>query len=228
MSEPITRREALRAMAGFAVSAAAVGCGDGKHANPVAAPACVLTPSQVQGPFFFDTGLLRRDITEGRPGVALRIQLRLASVSEVSCEPLRGALVEAWHADADGVYSGYDRAQGNLRDASGETFLRGYQVSDDDGVVEFSTIYPGWYPGRAIHIHLIVQPDAARRLTTQLYFPEAVNDEVLARSPYDARGPRDTTNATDLLVGPSLDDLTWEMTRSGSGYVARHAIGLAT
>lgn len=229
MTNQLTRRGTLRAIAGLGVGAAAVRCGGGGGGggSAIETPlSCVLTREQVEGPFFLDTGLLRRDITEGRPGAPLRLELRLASVAGTTCEPLRGALVEAWHTDADGVYSGYDLEDGNLRDAAGETFMRGYQVSDDRGLVVFSTIYPGWYPARTLHIHLMVRLDATRQLTTQIYFPESVNDTVMSQAPYDTRGERRTTNANDGVAGPSLDDLTCEVSRSGDGYVARYSLGV--
>ena len=229
MNSKLTRRGALRAIAGLGIGAAATGCGGGGSGGEgtVETPlSCVLTPEQVEGPFFLDTGLLRRDITEDRVGAPLRLELRLARVDGASCAPLAGALVEAWHADADGVYSGYPASAGNLRDATGETFLRGYQVSDDRGVVEFSTIYPGWYPGRTVHIHLMVRLDATRVLTTQVYFPESDNDAVLSVEPYASRGQRATTNATDFVVGQSLDELICAVSRSGDGYVARYGLGI--
>ncbi len=161
-------------------------------------PSCVLTPEQTSGPFFLDTGLLRRDITEGVPGAALRLILHIVDADD-GCAPIRDAVVEAWHADADGVYSGFTQAQGNPRDASGETFLRGFQVSDENGMVEFLTIYPGWYPGRTVHIHIKVLLDATSLVTSQLYFPDSLTDEIHAQAPYDARGPRTTLNAADVI-----------------------------
>lgn len=225
----LTRRETLRAIGGLGLVVAAAGCGSDDGSGGATEPplSCVLTPEQIQGPYFLDTGLRRRDITEGRPGVPLLLQLRLASVVEGVCLPLRGAAVEAWHADADGVYSGYDVSDGNLRDAAGETFLRGHQVSDESGIVELETIYPGWYPGRAVHIHLMVLVDDAHRLTTQLYFPDSVSDVVQAEQPYAARGPRDTPNTRDLLAGSNLDALTCEIAPDRDGYVARLSLGVA-
>jgi len=224
----LTRRNALRALAGLGLGAAAAGCGGGGEAGAAETPlSCVLTPEQIEGPFFLDTGLLRRDIAEGRAGTPLRLELRLARVDGDACAPLAGALVEAWHADADGVYSGYPESAGNPRDATGETFLRGYQVTDDRGVVEFRTVYPGWYPGRTVHVHLMVRVDATRVLTTQVYFPESDNDAVLSAPPYDARGERDTSNAADFLARGALDALTCAVSRDGDVYVARHGLGVA-
>jgi protocatechuate 3,4-dioxygenase beta subunit len=171
-----------------------------------ASTSCLLTPAQTQGPFFYDTGLERRDIRDGKPGALLELGLRV--VDAESCAPISGALVEVWHADATGVYSAFDVAQGNSGNAAGQTFLRGFQATDASGWVEFVSVYPGWYPGRTPHIHLMVLLAGAREnalLTTQLYFPESVTDAVYATEPYAARGPRSTTNASDGVgVPPAL------------------------
>jgi protocatechuate 3,4-dioxygenase beta subunit len=180
-----------------------------------------LTAEQVEGPFFFDTSLLRQNITEGKPGVALRLRLQL--VAAEGCVPIRDAVVEAWHTDAAGVYSAFDRAQGNIADAAGETFLRGFQVTDASGRVEFHTIYPGWYPGRTIHIHVKTVIDSTHLITTQLYFPDVITDSVLQQPPYNTRGPRDTTNATDAVSrfagGPGPDPLILTLAEANGGYV---------
>ncbi|MGH9115284.1 MAG: hypothetical protein ACRDWW_05580, partial [Acidimicrobiales bacterium] len=130
---------------------------------------------------------------------------RLVDEGEIS---LTGVAVEVWHCDAIGRYSGFPPLDPTIVAAGGsapraeyvpgETFLRGRQVSDGAGMVEFDTIYPGWYPGRTVHVHLIVRTSAAI-LTSQLYFPDPVSDEVLATAPYDGRPGRDTTNDTDAI-----------------------------
>ena len=175
-------------------------------ANPTP-PTCVLTPEQVQGPYFVDTGLERSHITEGRPGAELRVRLTLVDVG--TCAPIAGAAIELWHTDATGAYSGFDIADGNLADNAGLTFLRGYQRTNAQGDVEFTTIYPGWYPGRTTHVHVAVLLNGDRLSTTQVYFDDALTDRVYAEAPYSARGPRDTTNADDWIfrqgtgTGPS-------------------------
>lgn len=176
---------------------------------------CPLTPEQTQGPFFVDTGLMRSDLREGKPGAVLELSLRV--VNGPSCSPVAGALVEVWHADASGVYSGFDVAQGNVQNTLGQTFLRGFQRTSADGRVEFLSIYPGWYPGRTPHVHLTVQVEGRRqRLTTQLYFPDGVTDVVYASEPYAARGARSTTNATDAVGAPA--PLIGEVSERGPGY----------
>jgi protocatechuate 3,4-dioxygenase beta subunit len=158
---------------------------------------CRLAPEQTEGPFYADLGLVRRDITEGMPGHPLRLGVQ---VVDEACAPVPGATVDVWHADAGGDYSAF--ADGSDDDAAeGTTFLRGSQVTDSAGIVEFATVYPGWYPGRAVHIHAKVHLGGGTVLTTQLYFPEDVTDEVQSAAPYDDRGTRDTRNEDDAIAG---------------------------
>lgn len=186
---------------------------------------CVLTPEQTEGPFFIDTGLLRRDITEGKEGTALRLALRV--VEEDGCVPIRDAVVEVWHADADGAYSGFSAAQGNVANTVGQTFLRGFQVTNDAGRVEFETIYPGWYPGRTAHIHFKVLLDATRLVTAQLYFSDSLTDIVYQQPPYSARGTRSTTNASDGIYQQGGSSLLLTVTEDGDGYLGTFLIGVA-
>ncbi|MDD9947067.1 MAG: intradiol ring-cleavage dioxygenase [Myxococcales bacterium] len=191
--------------------------------------ACILTPEQVEGPFFVDTGLERSDITEGRPGVMLHLRLTLVDVD--TCSLIEGAVFELWHADADGSYSGFNRAHGNVSDSAGSTFLRGYQRTDRSGGVEFTTIYPGWYPGRAPHVHLAILAQGDRLVTTQLYFDEAQSDLVYQQEPYAARGAADTSNADDVIsrvggaAGPA--PLLLDASEIDGGYEARFVVGFA-
>jgi protocatechuate 3,4-dioxygenase beta subunit len=185
---------------------------------------CVLTPQQTAGPFFIDVGLARADIREDRQGTALRLALTL--VDAEGCTPIRDAVVNVWHTDAAGAYSGFPGQPGGI-DTTGETFLRGFQLTDADGRVEFTTIYPGWYPGRTVHIHVRIHLDATSLLTTQVYFPESVTDAVHAESPYNSRGTRDTTNATDAIAGNGLDDLLLDIAAEGTGYAASIVLGVA-
>ena len=172
---------------------------------------CRLLPEQTEGPYHRDVHLERRDITEDREGLPLRVALRLLDVATES--PLTGAVVEVWQADHEGRYSGFRpfrarpgqvvTSESVPRDivAESETFLRGSQRTDDRGMCAFDTIYPGWYPSRTVHIHLTVQL-GDRHAVTQLYFPDELTDQVFARPPYAGRPQRDTTNATDsIFVG---------------------------
>jgi len=175
--------------------------------------ACVLTPSQTEGPYFFETGLMRSDIREGKLGTPLELELRVLSAD--GCSPLAGAFVEAWHADAAGNYSGFGKADESGQNAGGQRFLRGFQRTDAEGRVRFQTIYPGWYPGRAPHVHLMVRASEGSLLTTQLYFPDAVNETVYATAPYAARPSRRMTNAED---GADQAALIGKVSVTGVGY----------
>jgi protocatechuate 3,4-dioxygenase beta subunit len=160
---------------------------------------CLLAPEQTEGPFYADVGLERRDITEGLAGQPLRLGIR---VVDEDCAALPGAMVDVWHCDVDGDYSAFSDGAGSTDDAGeGTTFLRGSQVADADGIVEFATNYPGWYQGRTVHIHTKVRINDAEVLTTQLYFPDDVSDEVFTEEPYAGRGERDTRNADDAIAG---------------------------
>jgi protocatechuate 3,4-dioxygenase beta subunit len=176
---------------------------------------CVLTPEQTEGPFYVDDSMVRRDVTEAREGVALELRLSIRDATE--CEPIRDATVEIWHCDAMGAYSGFD-AQG--------TFLRGAQRSDRDGQVSFRTIYPGWYQGRATHIHVKVHVAGDEVHTGQLYFDEAVTRTVYGRAPYDSRGEPTTTNASDGLYAAGGEQSTLALLRQGDGYVGRMTLGV--
>ena len=193
----VSRRRALAGLA--ATGAAGTVFASGRPA--LAAPnMCVLTPQAIQGPFYFDPKLDRADIAEGKPGAPLRLRLKL--VEARTCAPIEGARVDVWHADGLGLYSGYAH-QGESGTAStrGETFLRGSQSTDAAGEVAFTTIYPGWYPTRAPHVHLKVFLDRRTLLTGQIYFPDAVSDAVYRSvRPYSDRVRRDTTNATDGVL----------------------------
>lgn len=187
------RRHFLRTSLAIATLAAA---------RPRRAPAgadCTLYPSQTEGPFFFDTGFLRTDIAEGRPGTPLRISLQI--VADDGCEPLPNAVVQIWHTDSGGLYSGYT-GQGDDGDIDtrGETFMRGFQVTDGDGRITVDSIYPGWYPGRVPHVHFKVFLDDRSVATSQLYFPDEVGEAVYATGPYAARGASPTSLSTDILL----------------------------
>ena len=169
------------------------------------APNCTLTPETTEGPYWVDNRLDRSDIVEGHEGVPLELDI---SVHEVGSPPTprEGAVVDVWQANALGLYS--DQAEQPGGDTSGETFLRGYQVTGGDGGVRFNTIHPGWYEGRTIHIHVrvrkVVDGKVTKTFTTQLFFEEAINNGVLARRPYDQRPHRDTTNEEDNIFVPEL------------------------
>ena len=184
--------------------------GDATGARFDDAASCAVTPQQTEGPYYFDADKIRRDIREDREGTPLRLALRVRDAG--SCEPLRDAVVDIWHADAGGAYSGFDGGGGGGGGPGGggggaqtaSRYLRGAQVTNGEGVVEFTTIYPGWYPGRTVHIHVKVHLDAQTVLTTQLYFEDALSDRVYAAQPYAARGRRDQGNESDGIFDAAL------------------------
>lgn len=186
---------------------------------------CVTTPSQTEGPYYFDTGELRRDITEGLPGTPLLVSLRF--VEAATCEPIPGATVDIWHTDPKGVYSGY--ADQGVGGTTGETFLRGKQVTDANGVAEFETLYPGWYPTRAVHIHYMAYTNEGRLITSQLYFPDAVSEAVYRTEPYAARGPHPVTNDDDgIFPGDApAGSQVGRVTENGEGYQVSLTVGVA-
>jgi len=154
---------------------------------------CTLTAEQTEGPYYFDADSIRSDIREDREGKPLRLAIRVRTAG--ACEPLADAVVDIWHCDATGVYSGFQEGEG-------ERFLRGAQVTNEDGIVQFRTIYPGWYQGRTPHIHAKVHVDRKTVLTTQLYFDEAMSAKVYANAPYQQG--RAQTNASDGIFDKSL------------------------
>jgi protocatechuate 3,4-dioxygenase beta subunit len=148
----------------------------------IAGTTCPVTPRQTEGPFYFDPKLVRRDVRDGRPGVPMR--LRLQVVRSADCAPVAGSRVDVWHCDSAGTYSGYDSER-----SAGEAWLRGTQFADSNGVATFETIFPGWYGGRATHIHCKAWlPDGRGEISTQLYFPDALVAEVHSRRPYRRTG----------------------------------------
>ncbi len=188
---------------------------------------CDVTPQQTEGPYYFDAGQVRRDITEGKPGIPLLVQLRLMETGP--CEPIRDAAVDIWHVDAAGRYSGYERQGYDRTDTSGETFLRGTQFTDADGLVEFETIYPGGYRNRTVHIHFKAYTDELILVTSQIYFPDGVTDTVQSTQPYTERGPQRATNERDeiFMSTPANEALLGHVERNGDGYVVSLTIGVA-
>jgi protocatechuate 3,4-dioxygenase beta subunit len=164
---------------------------------------CSITPEVTEGPFYFDPELEREDITEGRKGVALTVRLQAV---DSQCRPLAKARVDIWHCDAKGIYSGYP-GQGDGRDidTTGQKFLRGIQHADAQGIVSFKTIYPGWYRGRTTHIHFKVYPDNSSVMTGQLFFPDALSEQLFTTiAPYNDRPQkRDMFNGDDGIARQS-------------------------
>jgi protocatechuate 3,4-dioxygenase beta subunit len=232
------RREVLYALGSF-VAVGFLGCGGSSPASPSSSgsstsinAACVVTPALTEGPYFVDERLNRADLrsdpaTGGvRPGVPLGLIVKLSQISGAgACTALAGALVDVWHCDALGVYSDV-AAQGTV----GQKFLRGYQVSDANGEARFTTVYPGWYPGRAVHIHFKVRtnPGSASGLefTSQMFFDEALTDVVHAQAPYNTKGRRNTTNANDGIYQGGGTQVLFPLTTAGTGYEGTFNVGV--
>jgi protocatechuate 3,4-dioxygenase beta subunit len=200
----ITRRRAL-GLAGVAGAAYVAGPlrpfgGGGDAASPTeaeAAASCVLAPEVTEGPYWVDVREKRSDVRAGQSGVPLTLDLYVYR-SDDSCEPEAGAVVDIWHCNASGLYS--DEAANGT---SGQTWLRGYQESDSAGHVQITTIYPGWYSCRTVHIHIRVRTFSGSsttfNFTTQIFFGEEDSAAVFATSPYSSRSGRDTTNDEDMI-----------------------------
>lgn len=196
-------------------------------------PSCVVRPELTEGPYFVDERLNRSDIRSDpstgalSAGAPLALAFAASRVSGSSCEPFANALVDVWHCDAAGIYSDVNDPSGST---VGKKFLRGYQTTDASGAASFSTIYPGWYSGRAVHIHFKIrtEPDAASGLefTSQLFFDDQLSDTVYARDPYAAKGPHDTPNAGDGIYNQSGGQTLLTVAPQGDGYRATFEIGM--
>lgn len=215
-----------------ATAAAAATAEPAAVAATVPVPACVVRPEQTEGPYFVDTQLNRSDIRSDpadgsvRAGALLSLAFVVARIGD-TCAPFPNAVVDVWHCDADGVYSGV--SDNNFGSTAGQQFLRGYQVTDAGGAAAFTTIYPGWYPGRTVHIHFKIRTEengANYEFTSQLYFDDAFTDAVFTREPYNARGERNTRNGNDGIYRNGGELLTLNVTPDGDGYAAVFEIGL--
>jgi protocatechuate 3,4-dioxygenase beta subunit len=233
----LTRREAV-ALLGFAAPAATTAHAFGLQASPPAGAdvlPCVVQPEQIEGPYFVDAKLNRSDVRTdpgtgaARPGVPLHLTFRVSRVGgDRSCTPLPGAHIDVWQCDANGVYSGVQDPGFNTM---GQNFLRGFQVTDARGEARFTTIYPGSYPGRPVHVHFKVRtrPGEGRghEFTSQLYFDDALSDRVLAREPYAAAdGGRRTRNEDDRFFRQGGEQLVLALREDGSGFTGEFALAL--
>lgn len=199
----------------------------------VATPNCIVVPALTEGPYFVDEKLSRSDIrsdpTDGsvKPGALLTLALNVSRASGDACSGLAGATVDVWHCDALGVYSDASDPGFNTK---GKKFLRGYQTTDAEGNVQFTTIYPGWYQGRAVHIHFKIRTPATNAsydFTSQFFFDDALSDQVYTQAPYAQKGSGRLRNSGDSIYTGGGDKLLLPATKSGSGYAAAFAIGLA-
>ncbi|HXY32565.1 MAG TPA: hypothetical protein VEI06_17820 [Gemmatimonadaceae bacterium] len=232
----VTRREAI-AILGAAGAAAALGGATSSIEAMIpgpGAPACVLTPALEEGPFFVDEKLKRSDLVAGSSnplvlqGLPLTLALTVVKVAPGGCTPLAGAYVDVWQAHAGGKYSDEAR-EGTV----GEKYLRGYQVTDAAGLVTFKSIYPGWYPGRTVHTHVMIRLMSsggrqAIKYETQLFYDPALTTQVLSRAPYNARGAADTVNGTDHIYADSQGRtiVTLVPVKAGSGFTGAFTLGI--
>jgi protocatechuate 3,4-dioxygenase beta subunit len=204
-------------------------------AHAAVIPSCVVRPEQTEGPYFIDEKLNRSDIrsdpSDGsvKQGVPLRLAFHVSRVTGSSCKPLSDVIVDVWQCDALGIYSDVGDMNAGF-DTRGRKFLRGYQITDANGIAEFLTIYPGWYPGRAVHIHFKIRGESSSRrgleFTSQLYFDESITEEVHKRTPYNSKGRRSTTNDADFPFRRGGKQLIPSLAKGAQGYAAKFDIGL--
>ena len=193
---------------------------------------CAISPAMTEGPYFVDERLNRADLTTGAThagvtqGLPLQLDINVVSARATGCLPLTGVQIDVWHADAEGTYSEFGSG-------TGQKFLRGYQVTGASGQVSFRTIYPGWYAGRAIHIHVKarlfnVAGNKTFEFNTQLFFDEAANDIVNARPTYNARGTRTTRNSQDgIYAGQAASLVNIQPLQDGTtGYLGTATVSL--
>jgi protocatechuate 3,4-dioxygenase beta subunit len=231
-SRRIERRLALKAMGGASLGLA-FGCGGsadtGTSPSSTSAPTnstnstnatCAVTPTETIGPYPSLTDMFRSDIRETRTGTVLTLTIKVVNAS-ANCAPVPNANVEIWHVDAAGNYSQYGSQ-------TTQTYLRGIQTTNANGEVTFITIYPGWYQGRATHIHAEVTMGGRSVKVTQIAFPESVNNTVHASGVYAARGSNPMSNLADGIFTDSLaSELVTPVGSPSSGYTATFQIGIS-
>jgi protocatechuate 3,4-dioxygenase beta subunit len=216
----IGRREAIGVI-GAASAAVALGCSDSPTSPTTTTnAACAVTPTETAGPFPSLTSLFRSDIREGKAGTVLALTVKVVNVNS-NCAGVASANVEIWHVDASGNYSQYGTQ-------AAQTFLRGIQTTNSNGEVTFTTIYPGWYQGRATHIHLEVTIGGVSRKVTQIAFPESVNNTVHLSGVYASRGTNPMSNLSDGIFSDSLSsELVTPTGSPTTGYSATIQVGIS-
>jgi len=219
----IGRRRALVGLSGIVVSAMGV-----ERAWAQGRQSCVLTPEAGEGPFYLDPKLLRSDITSGQPGAPLDLALQVVRAGD--CATLANARVDVWHADALGLYSGYTKQSGvggiSPEAAVGKQYLRGTQLTDVQGNVQFRTIFPSWYGGRTPHVHFKVFLANKEVVASQIFFPDEINKEIFAEwQPYRQHvSKRRTFNDND----PIKQGVYSEVARQRGSYAAKAVLVVAS
>jgi protocatechuate 3,4-dioxygenase beta subunit len=246
----LSRRQAMGLFAGLGAGVVAAACGGGSSSKgassstrttsagasgtTASSAACVLTPEVTEGPYYLDLDKVRSDITEGKDGTPL--DLKITVVDATGCTPIKDAAIDVWHCDAAGVYSGFSQAggggpgggPGGAQSATDDqTFLRGTQVTDANGLAQFHTIYPGWYRGRAVHIHMKVHVGGSVVHTGQLFFDDDLTNQVYGSAPYSSRGTPDVRNsADDIYRSAGAASAILAVTPSGQGYAGEITVGV--
>jgi len=234
----LSRREVLTLLgAGGAAALATPGRASAAPRSSFRLPKCIVRPSQTAGPYFVDTDLDRSDIrsdpSDGsvREGARLELAFHVSRLDAQRCDPLAGALVDVWQCDAEGVYSGVKDINDRF-DTTGSRFLRGHQVTDRDGIARFTTIYPGWYRGRTVHIHFMIRTnpggDAGEEFASQLYFDDELTDRVFETRPYASQSGQRTRNPEDGIYRSGGSQLLLDATEDEGTYRAIFDIGLQT
>jgi protocatechuate 3,4-dioxygenase beta subunit len=236
----LSRRDALKVL-GIGSAAILAACGPalpstgsatgistGTSSAGTRLPACVVRPALTEGPYFVDEKLNRSDIRSDPPdgsvkdGLILLLNFNVSRVGGNACSPLAGAQVDVWHCDALGIYSDVQDPGFNTQ---GKKFLRGYQMTGANGRAQFMTIYPGWYQGRAVHIHFKIRIDAYE-FTSQLFFDDSVTDQVYTHLSYSKKGPRTIRNEADSIYQSGGSQLLLDLTPGKDGYTGSFDIGL--
>lgn len=229
----VSRRDAL-SLLGIGGAALSLGCGSGSSTTPTATTgttttggsnasgACAVTPTETLGPYPSLTNFVRSDIREGKSGLPLALTITVVS-SNNSCGPVAGAAVDIWQCDAQGNYSEYAQPGYN---GTGQTFLRGIQTTDASGRVTFTTVFPGWYQGRATHIHVEVKVNNSVVKVTQIAFPDSVIATVYSSGVYASKGHNPTSNSGDMVFADSLSSETATITGGDAtnGYSAAFTV----
>ena len=236
----LDRRAAIRIIGAAGAAAVAAACGGDSATSPSAVAstattadttgttgstsstngACAVAPTETAGPYPSKSDIFRSDIREDRAGVSLALTIRVINVSN-GCAPLANANVEIWQCDATGNYSEYGSQ-------TSQTYLRGIQTTDANGQVNFMTVYPGWYQGRATHIHIEVTVNGRSVKVTQIAFPETINNAVYATGVYASHGSNPTSNLQDGIFADSLSsELVTPSGNPTAGYSASYQVGVS-
>jgi protocatechuate 3,4-dioxygenase beta subunit len=237
-SRKLDRRHVMRMFGAAGAAAVVAACGSDAGTSPSAVgstgttgtgantgtsstnEACAVAPNETAGPYPSKSDIVRSDIRESRSGVPLALTIRVINVGN-ACAPLANANVEIWQCDATGNYSEYGSQ-------TTQTYLRGIQTTDANGQVSFMTIYPGWYQGRATHIHIEVTVNGRSVKVTQIAFPETINAAVYATGVYASRGSNPTANLQDGIFADSLSsELVTPSGNPAAGYSASYQVGVS-